>query len=64
MPLDPPFPLEVGEAVDVNDRGEVIGLYSNGSPERGHRLPLAVRDPAERLYDVTVLPPIDDPEAI
>ena len=29
-PLEPPFALQVGEAVDVNDRGQVIGFYFNG----------------------------------
>jgi len=31
-PLEPPFALQVGEAVDVNDRGQVIGFYFNGGP--------------------------------
>ena len=31
MALEPPIPLAAGEARDVNDQGDVIGVYSDGS---------------------------------
>ena len=56
-PLEPPFPLEEGEAVDVNDRGDVIGFYFNESGEQMHTALLW------RGEEVTVMPPLDHPEA-
>ncbi len=56
-PLQPPFPLETGEAVDVNGRGDAIGFYFNSSGPQMHTALLWQAD------DVTVLPPLDHPEA-
>ncbi len=57
MPLDPPFALDEGEAVDLNDRGQVIGFYLNSSGPQMHTALLWEGDA------VTVLPPLDHPEA-
>lgn len=53
-PLEPPLALQTGEAVDVNDRGQVIGLYFDldGGPLTATAL-LWQGD------QVTVLPPLD-----
>jgi len=54
--LDPPFVLQVGEAVDVNDPGQVIGFYHNGAPEMSTAL-------LWQANQVTELLPLDDPQA-
>jgi uncharacterized membrane protein len=51
--LEPPFVSSAGEAVDVNDRGEVIGFYSNSS---GPQMETALLWQGD---EVTVLPPLD-----
>jgi len=55
-PLEPPFALQTGEAVDVNDRGQVIGFYFNGGPLTATAL-------LWQADQVSELLPLDDPQA-
>jgi len=55
-PLEPPFALQMGEAVDVNDRGQVIGFYFNGGPLTATAL-------LWQADQVSVLLPLDDAQA-
>jgi len=55
-PLEPPFALQMGEAVDVNDRGQVIGFYFNGGPLTATAL-------LWQADQVSELLPLDEPEA-
>ena len=66
LPLEPPFVSSAGEAVDVNDRGEVIGAYSRSDDpamRMGTALLWQAHDPEQQVYEVTVLPPLDRAEA-